>query len=70
MKIIIEMIKVVDVKFFVFFCFFKFDISVVELIKFKEFFIENGNVYFGLFLLWGRFLVVKYNGDEMCVVYD
>lgn len=70
MKITTEMTKIADVKLSVFSRPLKLDISAVELTKFKEFPIENGNVYSGLFLSRGRFLVVKYNGDETCVVYD
>lgn len=70
MKIILEIIKIVIVKFFEIFCFFDVDVRIVELIKFNEFVIENGNVNCGLFLLGGRFLFVNYSGDNMCFIFD
>lgn len=66
----IELIIIVDVKFFEFCSFLNFDIRIVELKKFKEFFVEVGSVYFGLFLFGGRFLILSYSVISVFMVYD
>lgn len=70
MKITTEIRRIANVKLSEITRVFQFDISTVELTKFKEFPIENATIYCGLFLSRGRFLVVKYKGDETCLVYD
>lgn len=70
MKITSEIIKIATVKLSEISRPFDVDVRTVELIKFNEFAIENGNVNCGSFLSGGRFLFVNYSGDNTCSIFD
>lgn len=65
-----ELTTIADVKLSESCSFLNFDIRTVELKKFKEFSIEAENVYFGLFLSEGRFLIPNHSAISAFMVYD
>lgn len=64
------MTTIADVKLSESCSFLNFDIRTVELKKLKEFSIEAGNVFCGLFLSEGRFLIPNHSAISAFMVYD
>lgn len=65
-----ELTTIADVKLSESCSFLNFDIRTAELKKFKEFPVEAGNVFFGVFLSEGRFLIPNHNAISAFMVYD
>lgn len=50
--------------------FFDFDVRTLEFSKAKEIAIEYGRVYCGLFLSDGKVLIITYDANGACMLYD
>lgn len=52
------------------FCRLNLYIETMELIKFKDFTIADGNIFSGIFISGGRFLILNHKENGPCYVYD
>lgn len=65
-----ELKDIAEVKLSEYSRFLDFDIRDIELTKYKEFTITDGNVFNGLFLPENKFLVIDYKNNGRCLIYD